>query len=35
MQNCQSWIIDIVAELVQRDVLAESANEVVQNAPKN
>ncbi|EFW21390.1 hypothetical protein D8B26_001598 [Coccidioides posadasii str. Silveira] len=35
MKNCQDWIIDVVAELVRRDLLPAPANEVVQNAPKN
>ncbi|EEP80493.1 predicted protein [Uncinocarpus reesii 1704] len=35
MKNCQDWIIDVVAELVQREMLPTAANDIVQNAPKN
>ncbi|WEW60716.1 hypothetical protein PRK78_006203 [Emydomyces testavorans] len=35
MKNCQGWVIDVVAELVRKGILPETANEVVQNAPKN
>ncbi|PGH13164.1 hypothetical protein AJ80_06410 [Polytolypa hystricis UAMH7299] len=35
LSNCQNWITKFVAELVCRNLLDASANEVVQNAPKN
>jgi hypothetical protein len=35
MSNCQDWLIAYIAALVRMNILPDSANSVVQYAPKN
>ncbi|PQE29500.1 hypothetical protein CJF32_00003257 [Rutstroemia sp. NJR-2017a WRK4] len=35
LQNCQTWLTELVAKLVEQKILDEGANTVIANAPKN
>ena len=35
IQNCQNWVAQLVAELVNVNIFPESANQVVHDAPRN
>ncbi|PQE09994.1 hypothetical protein CJF31_00003916 [Rutstroemia sp. NJR-2017a BVV2] len=35
LQNCQTWMTELVAKLIEEKILDEGANTVIANAPKN
>jgi hypothetical protein len=35
IQNCQTWLKDVVAALVQSGLIHESAIQIISDAPKN
>ncbi|KAH6707685.1 hypothetical protein BKA61DRAFT_132500 [Leptodontidium sp. MPI-SDFR-AT-0119] len=35
LQNCQTWMTEVVGNLVENNLLEEGANTVIANAPKN
>jgi hypothetical protein len=35
IQNCQTWLKDVVAALVQNELIHESAIQIISDAPKD
>ncbi|EFQ99622.1 hypothetical protein MGYG_02635 [Nannizzia gypsea CBS 118893] len=35
LKDCQSWVVDVVAALVDQGIMSEEANDVVRDAPKH